>query len=217
MSAVMQEPTISTAEASGQLFPNRNLTYEEFLSEYDGRYVEYVGSEVIGPMTVGSRHNQLTGFLRALLQFFVEVKGVGQIYGEPFQMKMVFADGVHGREPDVFFIKNENLTRLTDRFYDGGADLVIEIVSPDSVVRDTHEKFEEYQAAGVSEYWIIDPRRRTATFYGFDDDGKYQLLPLSDGGRFESRVIVGLWIESDWLWDEPLPNLIDVFKEWGLV
>jgi len=201
---------------TGPGFIPQKLTYEEFLRKFDGYYVEYVNSEVIGPMTVGSRHNQLTGFLRGLLQLFVEAQDLGEIYGEPFQMKMEFEDGIHGREPDVFFVKKENLHRVGDRFYDGGADLAIEVVSPDSVFRDTVEKFGEYQTAGVSEYWIIDHNRRTANFYGFDGAGKYELLPLSPDSTFSSRVIAGLWIQTDWLWKEPLPRLMDILKEWDI-
>src|SRR5256885_16905179 len=86
----------------GAGFVPRKLSYEEFLREYDGYYVEYVNSEVIGPMTVGLRHDLLMRFLSNLLQHFVEAKDLGQILGEPFQMKMEFEDGIHGREPDVF-------------------------------------------------------------------------------------------------------------------
>lgn len=197
-------------------FIPRSMTYEEFLKEFDGKYVEFVASEVIGPMTVGLKHEQLTGFLRSLLQIFVEERSLGEVLGEPFQMKMEFEDGIHGREPDVFFVKTENIVRLTDRFYDGGADLAIEIISPESVARDTQEKFEEYQAAGVSEYWIIDHNRRTANFYGYDERKKYELLPISADGKFESRVIEGLWIKTDWLWQEPLPNVMGIVKQWGL-
>ena len=47
------------------------------------------------------------------------------------------------------------------------------------------DKFEEYEKAGVKEYWIIDPNRRTANFYGFDREGKYKLLHLAEDGKFE--------------------------------
>jgi Uma2 family endonuclease len=208
--AQIQSDISSTQTAN---FIPSKLSYEEFLRQYDGKYVEYVNSEVIGPMTVGFGHDQLTGFLRGLLQVYVEEKGLGRVCGGPFQMKMEFEDGIHGREPDVFFVKHENISRLTDRYYDGGADLAIEVVSPDSVVRDTQDKFEEYQTAGVKEYWIIDPLRKTAKFYGFGRSGKYELLPISSEGRFESQVIEGLWINTDWLWQEPLPNLMQIAKE----
>jgi len=44
---------------------------------------------------------------------------------------------------------------------------MIEIISPESIVRDTEDKFEEYEAAGVKEYRLINPNRRTANFYQF--------------------------------------------------
>ena len=106
---------------------------------------------------------------------------------------------------------------MKEQYFEGAADLVIEIISPESITRDTQDKFEEYEAAGVKEYWIIDPDRRTANFYGYDETGKYRLLPLSTGGRFESRVIEGLWINTDWLWQEELPGLIEILREWKLI
>lgn len=211
------QPGISERLDPGVISTNTKLSYEEFLTEYDGYYVEYVNSEVIGPMTVGLRHNELTGFLQSIFQLFVETRSLGRIFTEPFQMRMEFDDGVHGREPDLFFVKNENLVRLNDRFFDGGADLVIEVVSPDSIVRDTQDKFEEYQKAGVAEYWIIDPRRRTVNFYGLDANSAYSMLSIDSNGRFSSRSVEGLWIDTAWLWEEPLPNILYVLKEWGIV
>ncbi len=115
------------------------------------------------------------------------------------------------------FVSNENLHRLEKQYVDGKADLIVEIVSPESLSRDTQDKFQEYEMAGVKEYWIIDPNTRTANFYGFGEDGKYKMLTISADNKFESRVIEGLWINTDWLWQEELPNLMDILKDWKLV
>lgn len=32
-----------------------------------------------------------------------------------------------------------------------------------------------------------------------------------------SKVIPGLWLRVEWLWQEPLPFPLVVAKEWGLV
>ena len=130
---------------------------------------------------------------------------------------MKFGDKVKGREPDIFFVANENFERLNEKYCDGAADLVVEIISPESVIRDTEDKFEEYEAAGVKEYWIINPNRRTAIFYGYDQNRKYKMLPISPDGNFESLIIEGLWLKVDWLWQEELPNLMDVLKDWNLI
>lgn len=213
----MSQANLEVSNVNPSGFIPQKLTYEEFLREYDGQHAEYVDGDVIKDMSVTSKHDELTIFLKALLVFFVQAKKLGKIHGEPYQMKMAFGDKVKGREPDIFFVKTENLDRISEQFCDGAADLVIEVISPESVTRDTVDKFDEYEAAGVKEYWIIDYRRRTAIFYGYDENGKYKMLPISAAGVFESPIIEGLWIKTDWLWQDELPDLIDVLKEWKLV
>ncbi len=198
-------------------FVSQKPAYEEFLREYDGQYAEYVDDEVIKPISVTQAHDLLIGFLRTILTFYTATKKLGRICGEPYQMKMIINGKIKGREPDIFFVKTENFDRIGEKFFDGAADLIIEVISPESIIRDTQDKFEEYEAADVKEYWLIDSNRRTANFYGFDENGKYKMLPNSINGIFESRVIEGLWINTDWLWQEEVPNLMDILKEWKLV
>lgn len=198
-------------------FIPQKLSYEEFLREYDGQYAEYVDGEIISNMSVTERHDFITNFLVTMLNLYVSTKKLGRICSEPYQMKMVIDGKTKGREPDIFFVKTENMHRAKEQYFDGAADLVIEVVSPESVVRDTEDKFEEYEAAGVKEYWLINPNRRTANFYGFDEGKKYKMLYISPESVFESRVIEGLWIKTDWLWQEELPDLVEVLKDWKLV
>ena len=216
MSQINSEISTAPANAAPPFVPQK-LTYEEFLREYDGQYAEYVEGEVIKPMSVTEKHDFLTNFLMTILTFYVSAKNLGRICGEPYQMKMTLNGKVKGREPDIFFIKTANLDRIGEQFFDGAADLVIEVVSPESVMRDTQDKFEEYETAGVQEYWIIDPNRRTANFYNLNEAGKYKLRYPSTEDRFESRVIEGLWVNTDWFWQEELPDLIKILREWKLV
>ena len=74
------------------------------------------------------------------------------------------------------FLAKEHLDRIGEARIEGPADLVIEIVSDDSVARDFDEKFVEYQGCGIPEYWIIDPRdqRQRALFYQLNDGGEYE-------------------------------------------
>ncbi len=213
----MSNTNLEVSNVNPSMFVPQKLTYEEFLREYDGQYAEYVEGEIIKPMSVSQRHDFLTNFLITILTFYTSTKKLGRICGEPYQMKIVLGDKIKGREPDIFFVKTENLDRIGEQFFDGAADLVIEVISPESIMRDSGDKFEEYEAAGIKEYWIVNPNQRTANFYGYDENGKYKLLHLSAEGIFESRVIEGLWIKTDWLWQEDLPNLMDVLKDWKLV
>lgn len=213
----MEQTNLETSASKPSGFVPQKLSYEEFLREYDGQYAEYVDGEILNNMSVTDKHDFLTKFLITILTFYVSSKQLGRICGEPYQMKMTFGDKIKGREPDIFFVASENLGRIKEKYFEGAADLVIEVISPESVVRDSEDKFEEYEKAGVKEYWLINPNTRTANFYGFDENEKYQMLPISAGGRFESKIIEGLWINTNWLWQETLPNLIDILKEWKLI
>jgi Uma2 family endonuclease len=60
------------------------------------------------------------------------------------------------REPDIVFMAAEHADRLGEKFW-RGADLVMEVVSPDDPERDNVIKRLEYAQAGIPEYWIVDP------------------------------------------------------------
>ena len=122
-----------------------------------------------------------------------------------------------GREPDILFIAREHLDRMRNSYLDGPADLVVEIISPDSRARDRGEKFYEYEQGGVREYWLLDPLRRQAEFYQRGPDGIFRLVPGGEDGTYRSAVLEGLWLKVEWLWQEPLPPLMSVLREWRLV
>jgi Uma2 family endonuclease len=69
----------------------------------------------------------------------------------------------------------------------------------------------------VREYWLLDPLRRQAEFYQLGPDSIYRAVPVAADGIYHSAVLDGLWVKVEWLWQEPLPLLLNVLKEWGLV
>lgn len=196
--------------------PPTQMTYAEFLAWADeDTWAEWVNGEVIILTPASYRHQNLAGFLTSLLRFYAESRELGMVCSAPFQMK-TGAD-LPGREPDLLFIAREHLDRVKDTFVDGPADLVVEIISPDSRARDRGEKFYEYEQGGVREYWLLDPLRQQAEFYRLGDDGVYRLVQIGADGVFRSAVLDGLWLKIEWLWHEPLPLLREVLREWGLV
>ncbi|HVF27896.1 MAG TPA: Uma2 family endonuclease [Pyrinomonadaceae bacterium] len=192
------------------------MTYEEFLDWLDEDVrAEWIDGEVIIMSPASLRHQLLVNFLAALLQHFVEAHQLGLIVTAPFQMK-TGAD-LPGREPDLIFVSSEHLDRLKHAHLSGPADMALEIISPESRARDRGEKFYEYEQGGVREYWLIDPVRKQAEFCILGADGIYHLAIIGDDGLFKSAVLKGLKLKVDWLWQEPLPQLSSVLKEWGLV
>ncbi len=209
MAPVSDEPRTKTLQ----------MSWEDFLqTEFDG-IGEWVDGEVRIDMSVGFHHNTLTVFLIRLLSHFCDLTGAGVVRAEPYAMRTMA--GKPGRLPDVFVILKENLVRVTEPFLDGPADLVVEVISPDSPRRDREEKFLEYQEGGVREYWIIDPREglQRAEFYVLASDpvhpGRmaYRPVPIADDGTYHSTVLEGFWIRVAWLLDEtadPLRCLVEM-------
>lgn len=210
-----QEIKTETDRATVTLSPPAKMTYEEFLAWADGTHAEWVDGEVIIMSPASDRHQDLVSFLISLLRHFVEAKQLGVVRPAPFQMKL--ATRPSGREPDLLFIAREHLDRLKENYLDGPADMALEIISPESRARDRGEKFYEYEQAGVGEYWLIDPVRKQAEFYHLGGDGIYQPVTIGEDGIFRSEVLNGLMLEVGWFWQEPLPMLLSVLKEWGLV
>ena len=210
-----QELKSQTSTPSVTPTPPPRMTYEEFLEWADGVRAEWVDGEVIVMSPTSDPHQSLMAFLGALFLHFVEARQLGRIFLPPFQMKL--SSRPSGREPDLLFIARDKLDRLKRTFLDGPADLVVEIVSPDSQARDRGDKFYEYEEAGVLEYWILDQTRKRAEFYHLGNDGTFKLIDADENGVYQSKALEGLWLKVDWLWQDPLPTLMSVLKEWGLV
>ena len=203
-------------EKPAKTAPPEKMTYEEFLAWADeDSWAEWVNGEVIILTPASKQHQDLTMFLAASLRFFVEAHQLGLVLTAPFQMKL--GPDLSGREPDILFIAREHLARLQNAYLDGPADLVVEIISRDSRARDRGEKFYQYEQGGVREYWLLDYLRRQAEFYQLGSDGIYRSVPVDAAGLYRSAVLNGLWLTVEWLWQEPLPLLLNVLKEWGLV
>jgi Uma2 family endonuclease len=119
---------------------------------------------------------------------------------------MYLSDDKPAREPDLMIVLNDHLDRLRETYLDGIADLVVEIVSPESDERDHGKKFLEYEAFGIPEYWLIDPIRRAADSFALSDDRHYHRLPLNEQGRMASRLLAGFAFEPALLWRKTLPG-----------
>ncbi len=203
--------TVKTLDTP-RLPPKERMTWEEFLEWCDeDTHAEWVNGEIIMASPANRRHQQVKMFLASLLNHFVLAKQLGVVLDAPFLMRLPNAPS--GREPDVLFIRKQNLSRLRDTYLNGPADLVVEIISPESIGRDRGEKFVEYEQAGVPEYWLLDHDRRRAEFYQLDSSGFYRLIEPDARGIYRSKVVEGFWIQAEWLWQEPLPLEEEVLKE----
>lgn len=171
---------------------------------------EWADGEVVVFAMPKYLHQEILLWLARLLAEYVERRGLGQVGVDGAEMWLRSRNTA--RLPDLFFVATANLGQLSADRLDGPADLVVEIISNDSVTRDRREKFLEYQNAGIPEYWIIDPRpqRQSVSCYALDADGRYQELQADHNGHVQSRAVAGFWFDPTWLWQVPRPRPYDL-------
>lgn len=204
------EKTIREATADFEL--RIPMTYEQFLTELgEDVHAEWVNGETILFMPPKPEHQRIVSFLLTVLRLFVEHFDLGDILTAPVEMKP--SPDSNSREPDLLFVARENLHRFGDAKLEGPADLVIEIISPESAIRDTVDKLQEYEAEGIREYWIVDTRagQENALFYVLDEAGQYQRIEPDHNGVYHSTVLKEFWLNVRWLWTTSRPSALEIF------
>ena len=88
-------------------------------------------------------------------------------------------------EPDISVICD--MEKLDDRGCNGAPDWIIEVTSKESQTMDYMIKLFEYRAAGVKEYWIVNPMQKTVMTYIFEGLGDAALW------LFDDDVPVGIY------------------------
>lgn len=190
------------------------MDYEQFLERYAGVRAEWIDGEVELMSPVSNAHQRIGNFLFRVISDFVETYDLGQVFQLEFQMKLV-GEG-RGREPDLFFVPKAKFGQIQPGFFDGPADLVIEIISPESIDRDRVKKFGEYQRGGVPEFWLIDPVAQEVTFFHRNAAGRFQAVTPGEDGVYHCPALPGFWLRLEWLWQSPPPPLPVVRKELGI-
>ena len=106
------------------------------------------------------------------------------------------------REPDLLLLLSRKDPRFQNRFW-LGADLVVEVVSPDDPDRDLVEKRADYAEAGISEYWIADPRDATITVLALRGDAYVEHGSFARGSSATSPLLKGFAADVAAVFDAP--------------
>ncbi|MCC7365640.1 MAG: Uma2 family endonuclease [Dehalococcoidia bacterium] len=177
------------------------MTAEEFLDWDHGGFAEWVDGRAYKYTMVTPPHQLVVQFMVTLLETLAEFRAGGVVLSGPAAMRCV--PGGRIREPDIVYVLPGNASRITDRLLEGPADLVIEVVSPDSPARDRVTKLEEYDQAGIPEYWVVDPRpgSERVEFFARSDGGRLERRVADENGVYHSAIVSGLWVRVSWLLD----------------
>lgn len=194
-----------------QRFIMSDLEYQQRFDE--NKHVEWVNGEAILFMPPNTRHQRIVHFLNLLLGTFLQVFRYGEVFEAPYAMRISPTGSI--REPDLLFVAKENAHLIGEFRLNGPADLVIEVISTESVSRDRGDKFYEYQSGGVREYWVIDPRPglTRADFWVLAEDGRFQPVPISADGTYLSTVLPNFKLDVISLLSDSLPSPLKAAAE----
>lgn len=144
-------------------------------------------------------HENLFGFLLALLWGFVEDNHLGFVRGSCTAVELN-DDQVY--EPDILFVQQARREIIGRKGVVGAPDLVVEILSASTAANDRGVKLEQYERAGVREYWVIDPYGPAGTIFYTLSDGAFVPLVSDDQGRIASTVLADFWLDPAWFWPQ---------------
>ena len=113
-------------------------------------------------------HQMLSMELSNILYNYIKNKKSScQVFSAPFDVKLSDRP-LTIVQPDIIIICDKD--KLDGKRCNGAPDFIIEIVSPINPSDDYIRKLYYYKNAGVREYWIVDPRRKTVTVNYFDSN-----------------------------------------------
>ncbi len=160
--------------------PHIRFTYEDYKSlpeSMEKRYELLDGDLMMVPAPT-TRHQFISRNLEFILHGFVRAHGLGSVLYSP--VDVVFGEDAAREvaQPDIVFISRARASIIKEGEIQGAPDLVVEVLSPGTEVRDRGYKQHLYGRYGVREYWIVDPEAETVEVYGmtrtgFDLAGRY--------------------------------------------
>ncbi|MHB8647877.1 MAG: Uma2 family endonuclease [Thermomicrobiales bacterium] len=144
------------------------MTYDEYcLLPDDGKRYQVIEGELFVSPAPRTTHQDIIVHLMVLLQTHVKAHNLGKVYVAPTDVLLGPTTVV---QPDILFIRRENMGIITELNIQGPPDLCIEVLSPGTESVDRERKMAAYARYGVQEYWIINPMRQLVSIYGRDGD-----------------------------------------------
>lgn len=162
-----------------------DLTHENYKAEF-------INGEIVFHFPARLRHLVVSTKLTRLLDTYVNERDLGLVGVEKLMIRLTRND----YEPDICFFRKEKTENFTaDQALFPAPDFIIEILSDSTEKIDRGIKFIDYAAHGVTEYWIVDPGKKTIEKYLLQQ-GEYLLdVKLASEGRLSSNTVGGFFVE----------------------
>ena len=185
---------LDTLPRQGRWHPRDYL----WLTDHSRRLVELTDGFIeVLPMPT-DEHQSILAHLYEVFSAFLHARG-GKALFAPLRLRI---RGTTFREPDLLIVRDAADPRRDSRFW-SGADVVIEIVSPDQPERDFVHKRHDYAVANIPEYWIVDPRAAVVTVLELRDGTYVEHGAFARGALATSTLLRGFSADVNAIFDAP--------------
>ena len=142
------------------------LTYADYANTSEDERWELLDGELLTAPAPNTDHQSVQAETGWRLQTFVKAGDLGRVFYAPTDVVLSEHDVV---QPDLLFVTKAREYIVGHANIQGAPDLVVEIVSPSSAMRDWRDKLDLYARHGVREYWLLSPEAGTAWVFVLDD------------------------------------------------
>jgi Uma2 family endonuclease len=154
--------------------PQGKWTVEDFFALPEtNSIVELSHGRLIVSPSPDDVHQTAVEELFYALKTFVDAHDLGRARVAPFDVRL---SNEVIRQPDVFFVRKDHLSRIQGHVLRGAPDLVAEVISPGTRKADEVEKLAEYAEAGIPEYWLLDSKAVTIRVYVLPEGASEYIL-----------------------------------------
>jgi Uma2 family endonuclease len=173
--------------------------FEAFASGSGPEKVEWVDGVVITLPALSTAQQQVVSRLFEQLSEHVEANQSGIILPAPFPVRMPEEMRV-ARQPDLVFVPGVFIEAIQEHFVNShGVTLAVEVCDVHSLDSALGRKRDDYEMAGIPEYWVLDVSRSVATVFELINTGYVEQQPDAKG-CFDSAGLPGFQLHPDKLW-----------------
>lgn len=171
--------------------PAKLYTEDDYYSLPEEVRAELIEGQIYYQAAPSRVHQKISGTLYYKIRDYIESKnGSCEIYPAPFAVKLR-EDRKTIVEPDISVICDPK--KLTDKGCNGAPDWIIEIVSKGSSSHDYIRKLNLYADAGVREYWIVNPIKKSVYVYHLEET-KFETTAYTFQDKIKANIYDDLWI-----------------------
>jgi len=177
----------------------KRWTYKDYLKLEDDKRYEIIRGELIEMPAPSVTHQRIVGKLFRLMSDYVEGKKAGEVFVSPFDVILSEENVV---QPDLVFVSKENSKIIKDKGIFGAPDLVVEVISPSTLKKDTEDKKKLSAEFGVRELWLIFPGERAVEVFSLEKEG-YKVCSFGyEKGEVRSCTLKNFKVDLEELFKE---------------